>query len=161
MDSELQAQYVSFVFQAVKAKQAGDAELARTLMDKAILVLNETGIKNPSIDIFRELLFTDITNFRESGWNHVEEEIKNAYAFYEQESNILGQIDSLLKLAGLWLTVEQKEGARKYVDEANALIHSANPEDVNHRLPSWSILTGEGFLKLRQAEVDRIREFAM
>lgn len=160
MDKKLQIHYVSLVTQAIKAKQAGDVKQAKALMDEAIQIINSIGKENPDLYIFREMLLTDFTDIQEINWDKVKGATEAAYEFYEQEKDIAGQIDSIIQLASISLASGKKEVAQKYIDEAHNLINNTDPEVINKNLPEWSLLSGESFLHLRQAEVNRLHELA-
>ena len=160
MDTKLQIHYVSLVTEAIKAKQAGEVEQAKALMDEAIQIINSSGKENPDLYIFREILLTDFTDMQEINWDKVREATENAYEFCEQEKDIAGQIDSIIQLASISLASGKKEVARKYIDDVYNLINNTDSEAINKNLPEWSLLSGESFLQLRQAEANRLHELA-
>jgi hypothetical protein len=153
------SQSLELVLQADKWYQAGDLSKALQLMDEAIGLAEGAGAIECVVQwrMHRALLATGSSD----DYSELLAATQAALDFYTQQNNPLGRLESLINLAGLMTKIPDKPGAMRYLVEAETLLSSLSPADLDDLSPlrKASAISSEAFLQLRAADLAQLRKY--
>lgn len=150
---------LELVLQADKWHQAGDLSKALQLMDEAIGLAESAGANEYVVQwrMHRALLATG----NSGDYSELLAATQAASDFYTQQNNPLSRLESLINLAGLMTKIPDKSGAMRYLVEAETLLSSLRPADLDDLSPlrKASAISSETFLQLRAADLAQLRKY--
>ena len=143
--------------QSLISKFNGDLENALKLLDQAISLAHKEGFEAYPYEVQKELLLFDFSSSKDfSGLISVtQRQLEN----YRYQKNAVMQVDLLLTLAGLHIYSGDLEQCREEVDKAENLLTSITTEEFLRYSSQMPGISAGRFHKLRQLEVNKIREY--
>ncbi len=143
--------------EAIATKESGHLEMALNLANKAILLLDESGIDSFPLKVEREMLV--IVGTKNPDFSGVIAVMKEASDFYIKEKNTLQGLDMIINLVGFLLNTRKKQEAIKYLDKAEKLLMFTTINDISRQLPKNRQKYSSSYLTNKHKEIQRIRKY--
>ncbi|MCP4415423.1 MAG: tetratricopeptide repeat protein [Chloroflexi bacterium] len=137
------------------AQIEGDSNLALSLANEAVSIVENSGLDPYLLKISREMMF--VAGSKKPDFSGVIAVMQETLAIYRQENSNLPQtIDLLINLAVLLLRAGNKQKAIDYLDQAEELLKKTTANEISQYLPRKRV-TGSTFLAFKFGDVDRLR----
>ncbi len=150
---------MELVFWANKMHQEGNTTQALQLIDEAIRLAESANATEHALQwkTHRALLEAD----RSNDFSALISASQEALDFYARQNDPRRQLGMLINLAGLMTKIPDKSGAMRYLVEAETLLSSLSPADLDDLSPlrKASAISSETFLQLRAADLAHLRKY--